>query len=298
MRENIRVKKIHSIMFQITMANFAILLAFFIVMGFVMMSMDKSTSSSISMFSTMMQLTQDEANLKSDVMSLYDQATGYVAASAVETKTALLPQIEAVKSSIQADIKALNSDFSTIGNDEATAQMKEIEQQYERMAKFIDSSLAKADAGDQTAAYSILFDKAEIQKVAIFHSTKVLDQAISDSADSTTVMMQALFKSGNMTAMIGVLVVLLLIAFSFWISYKNIVKKIRGISDEVNELISGIEAGRGDLTTRIKTRTKSELLYITSGINNFVETLQGIMKDVRDGSCRVIRGSFFSASYS
>ena len=284
MREEIRVKKINSIMFQITMANIAILLAFFIVMAFVMMSMKTSTGSSIEMFGTMMKLTQDEANLKSDVMSLYDQTTGYVAASAVETKTALLPQIEAVKAQIQSDIATLNSDFAAIGNDAATAQMQEIEGQYSRMVKFIDSSLAKADAGDKDSAYSILFDKAEIQKVAIFHSTKVLDQAISDSADSTTVMMQTLLKSGNVTAMIGIIVVLLLIAFSFYISYKNIVRKIRSISDEVNGIITGIEAGQGDLTSRIKTKTRSELLFITSGINNFIETLQGIMKDVKDGS--------------
>ncbi len=89
MKEEIRVKKINSIMFQVSMANFAILLAFIIVMGFVMTSMKRSTTSSIEMFSTMMRLTQDEANLKSDVMSLDDQATVYVSSSTDETKAAL-----------------------------------------------------------------------------------------------------------------------------------------------------------------------------------------------------------------
>ena len=284
MIEEIRVKKINSIMFQISMANFAILLAFIIVMGFVMNSMKTSTTSSIEMFSTMMRLTQDEANLKSDVMSLYDQTTGYVAASADETKTALLPQIDAVKAAIQSDIATLGSDFAAIDNEEAAAQLKEIEGQYQRLVKFIDASIAKCDAGDKDSAYSILFDKAEIQKVAIFHSTKALDRAINASADSTTAMMQALFRSGNVTAMIGIIVVLMLIIFSFFISYKNIVKKIRMISDEVNDIISGIEAGKGDLTARIKTKAKSELVFITSGINNFIETLQGIMRDVKNGS--------------
>lgn len=284
MREEIRVKKINSIMFQISVANFAILLAFIIVMGFVMNSMRTSTTSSIEMFSTMMKLTQDEANLKSDVMSLYDQTTGYVAASAEETKTALLPQIEAVKTAIQSDISTLGSDFAAIDNEEATAQLKEIEGQYQRLVKFIDASIAKCDAGDRDAAYSILFDKAEIQKVAIFHSTKALDRAINYSADITTTMMQVLLVSGNLTAMIGIIVVLVLIAFSFFISYKNIVKKIRKISDEVNGIITGIEAGKGDLTARIKTKSKSELMFITTGINNFIETLQGIMRDVKDGS--------------
>ena len=283
MREE-KVKKINSIMFQIAAANVAILIAFVIVMSFVMMSMKTSTTSSIDMFHTMMNLTQHEAGLKSDVMSLYDQATGYVAASADETKQALLPQIEAVKATIESDISELESDFTAIGNESAIAQMSEIRGQYQRMLKFIDASIAKCDAGDKDSAYSILFDKAEIQKVAIFHSTKVLDQAINDSATYTTNYMTALFKSGNMTAMIGILAIIALIAVSFFISYKNIVKKIRNIADEVNDIITNIEQGNGDLTARIRTKSKSELLFITSGINHFIETLQGIMKDVKDGS--------------
>lgn len=282
--KKVNVSKINSIMFQISAGNFGILLAFIIVMSFVMSSMRTSTGTSIEMFGTMMQLTNDEAKLKNDVMSLYDQTTGYVAASAEETKTALLPQITAVKNDIAQDINTLKSDFAIFNNASAQAQMTEIEGQYNRLLKFIDASIAKCDAGDQAAAYSILFDKAEIQKVAIFHSTQVLDQAISDSANDTIGMMQQLLASGNVTAMIGIIVIIVMIAFSFFISYKNIVKKIRGISDEVNGIITGIENGKGDLTARINTKTKSELLFITSGINNFIETLQHIMKDVKDGS--------------
>ena len=77
---------------------------------------------------------------------------------------------------------------------------------------------------------------------------------------------------------------LLLITFNFLISYKNIVKKIERISGEVNTMITNIEGGNGDLTARIQTKTHSELLYITAGINHFIETLQGIMKDVKNGS--------------
>jgi methyl-accepting chemotaxis protein len=79
-------------------------------------------------------------------------------------------------------------------------------------------------------------------------------------------------------------VIIVLIIISFLIIYNNIVKKIRSIADEVNGIISNIQAGKGDLTSRIKTKTKSELLFVTSGVNNFIETLQGIMKDVKNGS--------------
>ncbi|MCR4758181.1 MAG: methyl-accepting chemotaxis protein [Butyrivibrio sp.] len=286
MKENVgvNVKKKDSIVFQLSALNLLILVAFVVVMVMVMSAMQTSTTSSITMFGSMMNLTTHEANLKSDVMSLFDQATSYVAADADETKAALLPQINIAKETISADIKTLNDDFAGYNDEEATAQLKEISEQYSRLSALIDNAITRCDAGDQTAAYSILFDKAEIQKIAIFHSTKALDAAITKSANATTDQMNSLMVSGVVVAVIGMAIILVLIVLNFLISYINIVKKIKSISSEVNTMITNIEKGNGDLTARINTKTKSELLFITTGINHFIETLQGIMRDVKNGS--------------
>ncbi|WP_026523949.1 methyl-accepting chemotaxis protein [Butyrivibrio sp. MB2005] len=281
---NVKVSKFNSILFQLSALNLLMLVSFICVIALVMTSMKKSTTSSISMFDSMMALTQHEAQLKSDVMSLYDQTTGYISADADETKEALKPQIDAVKQAVTADIELLKQDFANEDNEEATAQIDEITVQYSRLIALIDNAIAKCDAGDKDSAYKVLFDKAEIQKIAIFHSTKTLDQAIEDSASNTKTTMNQLLQSGNLLAMIGIIITLVLLILNFLISYKNIVRKIRNIADEVNVMITNIEAGNGDLTARIKTKTKSELLFITTGINHFIETLQLIMRDVRNGS--------------
>ena len=284
MNKKSKVNVLSSIMFLIAAGNVAILLAFIVVMSMVISSMTTSTNTSVDMFGQMMNITTEEAKLKSDVMSLFDQATGYVAAEAVETQTALLPQIEQVKKDISEDISSLRSEFAALDNESATTKMDEIEAQYGRLVKFVESSMERKDTGDQASAYTILFDKAEIQKVAIFHSTKVLDQAISDSSSNTIAAMNKLLLTGKVISYIGMFVIIAVIIVSFLLSYINVVKKIRSIRGEVNGIIDGIESGNGDLTARINTKTKSELSYITSGINNFIETLQLIMKDVKDGS--------------
>ncbi len=280
----VRVKKQHSILVQMTALNMGMLIAFIVVMALVISAMRKSTNTSVSMFDSMMTLTTHEADLKTDIMSLYDQVTGYVAAEAVETQEALAPQIEVAKKTVSEDINALNQDFADFNNEEATAKLAEIKEQYDRLCTLLDSSMARVDAGDRESAYKMLFDKAEIQKVAIFHSCKTLDAAITESAESTKRQMNELLASGTMLAWIGMGIILLLIIANFLINYKNIIRKIKSISDEVNHIISDIQAGQGDLTVRIMTRTKSELLYITTGINHFIETLQQIMKDVKDGT--------------
>lgn len=278
------VNKKDSIVFQLSSLNLLMLISFLVVMYMVMSAMRTSTTSSINMFDSMVELTTHEAKLKSDIMNLYDQTTGYISATAVETQTALLPQIDVAKQDVASDIETLKSNFAQYNDEEVNTQLEEISSQYERLLAFIDSAIAKSDAGDRDSAYNTLFDKAEIQKIAIFHSSKALDKAIANSSAETTATMSALFNHGSFVGIIGVLIMLLLITFNFLICYKNIVKKIERISGEVNTIITNIEGGNGDLTARIQTRTRSELLYITTGINHFIETLQGIMKDVKNGS--------------
>ena len=287
---DVKVGGIHSIVVQISLLNIGMLIAFLIVMIMIMTSMNTSTSTSVEMFDSMMNLTTHDAKLKTDIMSLYDQVTGYIASGSAETQEALLPQIEVAKSTIAEDISQLTTDFAAYSNEDAAAQLQEIEAQYDRMCSFIDKAIEKCDAGDQANAYAILFDKAEIQKVAIIHSTEILDEAIEENSSNTKANMNYLLKRGNIIAAIGIGIFILLIIFNFLMTYRSVVARIKSMSAEVNDIIDSIQRGQGDLTARINTKTRSELLYIKNGINHFIETLQGIMKDVKDGTV-VLRDS-------
>ncbi|MCR4758242.1 MAG: methyl-accepting chemotaxis protein [Butyrivibrio sp.] len=80
-----------------------------------------------------------------------------------------------------------------------------------------------------------------------------------------------------------VLVVIVVVA-SYLLSYFRINKVVAGIAKEVRTIISNIDDGRGDLTARIQTRTNTELATITDSFNQFMETLQGVIRDVKNGA--------------
>lgn len=79
-------------------------------------------------------------------------------------------------------------------------------------------------------------------------------------------------------------IVILLIIVSFLISFFRINKVILSISYELQSIINNINKGKGDLTARINTKTKTELAMISDCINQFLGTLQGVIKDVKDGA--------------
>ena len=209
--DDVKVGGIHSIVVKISALNLGMLVAFLIVMLLIINAMNTSTNSSVEMFDSMIELTEHVANLKTDIMSYYDQVTGYVSTSSVETQEALLPQLDIAKATIEQDIADLNTDFQAYNNETAQAQMAEIESQYNKMCEYVDKAIAKRDSGDQDNSYKILFDKAEIQKVAIIHSTEVLDQAIHENTASTKTMMHDLLVHGQIVAGIGLAVIIVLI---------------------------------------------------------------------------------------
>ena len=53
---------------------------------------------------------------------------------------------------------------------------------------------------------------------------------------------------------------------------------------DLDEIISGIESGRGDLTLRVADKTGDEIGQLASGINQFIEVLQNLMIKIQNAS--------------
>jgi len=80
-----------------------------------------------------------------------------------------------------------------------------------------------------------------------------------------------------------VIYVIAIIIFLFW-NYRVVGRKVTLIANEINSIIEDISKNKGDLTARVTTTTSSELVNIKDGFNHFVETLQIVLKDVKDGT--------------
>ncbi len=85
-------------------------------------------------------------------------------------------------------------------------------------------------------------------------------------------------------SLIGLVFFLITLALNFIIIFFFIVKKVKSISGEVNSIIENIDAGNGDLTSRITTKVNSELVYFKDGFNRFIENLQSVMRNIKDGT--------------
>lgn len=79
-----------------------------------------------------------------------------------------------------------------------------------------------------------------------------------------------------------VCVTVLIISFLYTLitAYRSIVKPIHRQQQELNEIITEIREGRGDLTKRVTVSSNDEIGASCAGINEFIETLQSIMSKI------------------
>ncbi len=120
--------------------------------------------------------------------------------------------------------------------------------------------------------------------MAIYASLAEIDTGIKSLSEGFGAYLNMFISGVSTKGYVLTFVVVALIIASFLLSFIRINKVILGISYELQAIINNINNGKGDLTARIQTKTKTELALISDCINEFMETLQTVIKDVKEGA--------------
>ena len=119
---------------------------------------------------------------------------------------------------------------------------------------------------------------------ATYDALDSIDEGLNSLSDGFGAYLDGYIAEVFLKGYIVMALVVALIILSFVLSFVRINKTILGISYELQAIINNINKGKGDLTARINTKTKTELALISDCINQFLGTLQGVIRDVKDGA--------------
>lgn len=149
---------------------------------------------------------------------------------------------------------------------------------------------------DNTKKLADAYLKRDSDKVeTINKSTYVLVQKLSTTQDKFTEKLNtassilseqskiSINTSYGIIVAVFVLVIVITVILEININ-RTITKPARVASNELNDMMTLIEKGEGDLTRRIDVKTKDEIGLMSMGINNFIESLQNAMAKIKDSS--------------
>lgn len=139
-------------------------------------------------------------------------------------------------------------------------------------------------SGDFTGAIGCVSGDYGTSLDATYDALDAVDEGINSLSVGFSAYLDGYIAQVSVKGYIVMALVVVLIILSFVLSFVRINKTILGISYELQAIINNINKGKGDLTARINTKTKTELALISDCINQFLGTLQGVIRDVKDGA--------------
>ena len=284
--ENNKGNFFQSISFQNIIVNVAILAAFIIyaVISNSAMQSVKSLASEAS--ENELICTQESAALRQDVVHI----------SAEINRT--LGQLEAGKEMPAEEFAEMEGYMNDIGSHldylDASILVGNLPDGQER----VDNLRASAEAlvaaagavenfiisGDFTGAIGCVSGDYGTSLGATNDALDAIDEGINSLSEGFSAYLDGYIAHVSVKGYIVMAVVVVLIILSFVLSFVRINKTILGISYELQAIINNINKGKGDLTARINTKTKTEFALISDCINQFLGTLQGVIRDVKDGA--------------
>ena len=213
--------------------------------------------------------------------------TTYLMNTTAEEKETTLNDTNTFISQIQENMQSLvdtlaqQSDANSVAAHESALSLQTNINEY---LGYLEQAMKLAQAGDTDGTVEIVNGDLATSRAKCDQSISEIEDAISLVTSGGIGYLDELRVSGIRTTLTGLVIFIIMIVFNYLFIRTSIVSKITKITGELNVMIKAINDGQGDLTARIKTPVNSELKYIKDGINDFIATLQDVMRDVKNGS--------------
>ncbi len=287
MNDNVRKPKwFQTIKAQMIMLNLLMLIVFNLVMLVVMNNFDSATSNAVGLLDYVSKAQQDEGGASTDLYILYSMPYTYLTADA-QTRKSTLENAEYFKTELEQLTDDLIATLEEQDNENSAAAIASAQAFKENIDTFIglmDQAMIIAQTGNEDNLNAFMNGDVATAREACDAAILDIENQLQTVKDGGSNYLNELNSQGIHASMAGLVIFLIIICINYIFIRKNVVKIINDMSGELNVIIDQINDGNGDLTARISTKTSSELMYIKDGLNNFIATLQNVMREVKDGS--------------
>lgn len=211
-----------------------------------------------------------------DFASMHRLAFEHCLTQDADRMKALKEEYEAYKSDMDESCQILEEIMGT-KTDDYTAFQTDYQE-------YITAFEEAFNSDDKEKALEIATTTLTDKSAVVSEEIKALLRASKDKI-GTAVDAQILEHSNSQKIIFIILVITLIIEIlAILVCWLVITKPMLAVNKKLGKIVSGIQSGNGDLTERVPVRCNDEIGKIATGINTFIETLQGIMVQITDGS--------------
>lgn len=198
--------------------------------------------------------------------------------------TQLQDTLKSEADSLKATIEKLCDEYESILESDEEESFQQFKSDYANYLVIYDNILTYS-ANNQISEATNLAN-VDLKEAGTALTAKLSDMRTlnSEKMDTAVAHQKTLYNNVKRTIIIAIVVAVLVLLFVVWVCWTWVCKRLININKQLRGVITTIEEGHGDLTRRVQCFCTDEIGTLASGINSFIETLQGIMGQINANS--------------
>ena len=285
---NRKINPLSTTLFQTVIFNIAILAAFIIYVLVTSSAMKDITESAKTASISQSDLMAQESALNEKVVLLYGNANTIVGTvvgtGSVESSSNLVGEMLTLIDDLDQHVEFIKNSILVTQTAEGADQAARLAENVEAFKQANTQMVELCQAGQAMPAITLLSGDYNTAYTNLIASFEEVEGTISYLSGNLGNYLDGVRATALQKGYLFLIIVVAVVVVSVVFSYMRISRTIKRMSGELNGIIDNIQTGNGDLTARIRTKTGTELITISDGINHFIETLQNIIRGVKDGT--------------
>lgn len=225
-------------------------------------------------------LLSAQSDLQYRITGLQIRDEAYINATAA-TRSDINDSITNIEKGITASFDEFDKYTALYTDKNISDSINSIKAQAEKIVQDTEDIRSLVGSGDLTAARKTYSESVNPEIETIVSDISELRKLCNKIADTAEKETSAIGRRSAVTMYVMLAVAIVCLLLNYLTTYIEVIKKIRSMTAEINAIEKGIIERHGDLTARIKTSTESELMFVKSGINSLIASLQSAMKSVK-----------------
>lgn len=218
-------------------------------------------------------------DIQSNIKDLHTMGLSHIVATDAETMISLVEAINAKKLVIDKQLK----DYEKYVKDNTEAY-DNIISSFAKTKDAISTMMALSADTQNVKAFAVANTDLKNSTDSMYASIEeLIDSAKTGSAEARNTL-QKVYKTSLATGTIIGIVCIFLTIMAFVVIQIMVLRPISKTSRKLAEIMNDIDNREGDLTKRMVVYHADEIGALTSGINEFIERLQNILRTVTESS--------------
>lgn len=207
-----------------------------------------------------------------DYLEMYMNVYAHVNAKLVRTMDKRADEILASRTNMW---ESMESYKAKITSEEVQGVYDALEKRLVSFDSYVDTIIEQSRAGDKERANNLIANNLGMLNNTIGNSMNDLLEFSDTELDEGKTYLQGKAESSYILIVSVIVILIVTAVLVLVIANHIIVVPIQRIAQVINGMIEAIHNNRGNLNERVPVQTKDEIAMLASGVNEFLDILQG-----------------------